>query len=172
MSLKQKLKNNELTIGSWIMMGNPMSVEVMALAGFEWLVIDIEHTSIDLETTQALITTIQSKGLKMPEKLEKILECIEDIDFILNHNDFEITQTIEDKILKPAIKMNIVRIAEQFKKLKDDFEIKILKNFKNEDLKSMSDIFGNYDLDDISVENIIKNHLPTIKATIEKIREI
>lgn len=108
----------------------------------------------------------------MPKKLEKILECIEDIDFILNHNDFEITQTIEDKILKPAIKMNIVRIAEQFKKLKDDFEIKILKNFKNEDLKSMSDIFGNYDLDDISVENIIKNHLPTIKATIEKIREI
>jgi hypothetical protein len=36
----------------------------------------------------------------------------------------------------------------------------------------MSDIFGNYDLGDISVENIIKNHLPTIKATIEKIREI
>ena len=108
----------------------------------------------------------------MPEKLEKILECIEDIDFILNHNDSEITQTIKDKILKPAINMNIIRIAEQFKKLKDDYEIEILKNFKNEDLKSMSDIFGNYDLDDISVENIIKNHLPTIKTTIEKIREI
>lgn len=108
----------------------------------------------------------------MPKKLEKILECIGDIDFILNHNDFEITQTIEDKILKSAINMNIIRIAEQFKKLEDDYEIDILKNFKNEDLKSMSDIFGNYDLDDISVENIIKNHLPTIKATIEKIREI
>ena len=51
MSLKQKLKNGELTIGSWIMIGHSMSVEVMALAGFEWLVIDIEHTSIDLETT-------------------------------------------------------------------------------------------------------------------------
>ena len=108
----------------------------------------------------------------MPEKLEKILECIGDIDFILNHDDFKITQIIEDKILKPAINMNIIRIAEQFTRLKDDYEIDILKNFKNEDLKSMSDIFGNYDLDDISVENIIKNHLPTIKATIEKIREI
>ena len=107
----------------------------------------------------------------MPEKLENILECIEDIDFILNHNDFEITQIIKDKILKPAINMNIIRIAEQFKKLKDDYEIEILKNFKNEDLKSMSDILSNYDLDDISVENIIKNHLPTIKATIEKIKE-
>ena len=108
----------------------------------------------------------------MPEKLENILECIEDIDFILNHNDFEITQTIKDKILKPAIYMNIIRIAEQFKKLKDDYEIEILKNFKNEDLKSMSDILSNYDLDDISVGNIIKNHLPAIKTTIEKIREI
>ena len=107
----------------------------------------------------------------MPEKLENILECIEDIDFILNHNDFEITQTIKDKILKPAIYMNIIRIAEQFKKLKDDYEIEILKNFKNEDLKSMSDVCNDYDLDDINVENIIKNHLPTIKATIEKIKE-
>ena len=43
MNLKQKLKNNELTIGSWIMMGNSMSVEVMALAGFDWLVVDIDE---------------------------------------------------------------------------------------------------------------------------------
>ena len=50
MSLKKKLINNEVTIGSWIMIGDPISVEVMALAGFEWLVIDIEHTSIDLQT--------------------------------------------------------------------------------------------------------------------------
>ena len=107
----------------------------------------------------------------MPEKLEKILECIEDIDFILNHNDFEITQTIEDKILKPAINMNIIRIAEQFVKLKNDYEFEILKIFKNEDLKSMSDVCNDYDLDDISVKNIIKNHLPTIKATIRKIKE-
>ena len=107
----------------------------------------------------------------MPEKLENILECIEDIDFILNHNDFEITQIIKDKILKPAINMNIIRIAEQFKKLKDDYEIEILKNFKNEDLKSMSDVCNICDLDDISVKNIINNHLPTIKATIEKIKE-
>ena len=51
----------------------------------------------------------------MPEKLENILECIEDIVFILNHNDSKITQTIKDKILKPAIYMNIIRIAEQLK---------------------------------------------------------
>ncbi len=97
----------------------------------------------------------------MHKKLEKILECIEDIDFILNGSNLKITQTIEDKILKPAIKMNIVRIAEEFENFNNDYEIDILKNFKNEDLKSMNDIYSNYDLDDTVMENIIKNHLPT-----------
>ena len=76
MSLKQKLKNNELTIGSWIMMGHPMSVEVMALAGFEWLVIDIEHTSIDLQTTENLIRTIQANKMKALVRVSKNEEVI------------------------------------------------------------------------------------------------
>ena len=71
MSLKQKLKNNELTIGSWIMMNSAMSVEVMALAGFEWLVVDIEHTSIDMETVQILITTIQVNNMKALVRVSK-----------------------------------------------------------------------------------------------------
>ena len=76
MNLKQKLKNNELTIGSWIMIGNPMSVEVMSLAGFDWLVVDIEHTAIDLSMTQMLITTIQSKGMKALVRVSKNEEVI------------------------------------------------------------------------------------------------
>ena len=76
MSLKKKLKNNELTIGSWIMIGNPMSVEVMALAGFEWLVVDIEHTSIDWTTAENLIRTIQSNGLKALVRVSKNEEVV------------------------------------------------------------------------------------------------
>lgn len=76
MSLKIKLKNNQLTIGSWIMMGTPMSVEVMALAGFEWLVIDIEHTSIDLQTAENLIRTIQANNIKALVRISKNEEVI------------------------------------------------------------------------------------------------
>ena len=76
MSLRQKLKNNELTIGSWIMMGNSMSVEVMALAGFEWLVVDIEHTSINMETVQTLITTIQANNMKALVRVSKNEEVV------------------------------------------------------------------------------------------------
>jgi 2-dehydro-3-deoxyglucarate aldolase len=76
MSLKGRLKNNELTIGSWIMMSDPMSVEVMALAGFEWLVVDIEHTSIDLQTAENLIRTIQSHGINALVRVSKNEEVI------------------------------------------------------------------------------------------------
>jgi 2-dehydro-3-deoxyglucarate aldolase len=76
MSLKNKLKSNTLTIGSWIMMGNPMSVEVMALAGFEWLVVDIEHTSTDLETTENLIRTIQANNMQALVRVSKNEEVI------------------------------------------------------------------------------------------------
>jgi len=76
MNLKQKLINNELTLGSWIMIGSPISVEVMALAGFDWLVIDIEHTSIDLKATQSLITTIQANDIKALVRVSKNEEVI------------------------------------------------------------------------------------------------
>lgn len=76
MSLKNKLKNNQLTIGSWIMIGNPIGVEVMALSGFEWLVIDIEHTSIGLDTVQALIATIQASGIKALVRVSKNEEVV------------------------------------------------------------------------------------------------
>lgn len=76
MSLKNKLKNNQLTIGSWIMIDSPISVEVMSLAGFEWLVVDIEHTSIDLKTTENLIRTIQANQMKALVRVSKNEEVV------------------------------------------------------------------------------------------------
>lgn len=74
--LKNKLKNNQLNIGSWIMMKDPIGIEVMSLAGFEWLVIDIEHTSIDLPTTENLIRTIQANNMEALVRVSKNEEVI------------------------------------------------------------------------------------------------
>ncbi len=76
MSLKNKLKNNELTIGSWITIGHPSVVDIMASAGFEWLVIDMEHTSIDLTTAHNLISTIQANNMKALVRVSKNEEVI------------------------------------------------------------------------------------------------
>jgi 2-dehydro-3-deoxyglucarate aldolase len=76
MNLKQKLKNNQLTIGSWITIAHYSVVEIMASAGFEWLVVDMEHTSISLNEAQILINTIQSKNLKALVRVSKNEEVI------------------------------------------------------------------------------------------------
>jgi len=39
------------------------------------------------------------------DRLNKIYDCIENIEFILNTNDVKITTAIEDKLIKPAIRM-------------------------------------------------------------------
>ncbi len=76
MNLKQKLKNNQLTLGSWITIGHPSVIEIMASAGFEWLVIDMEHTSIDLTMAQTLIATIQANSMKALVRVSKNEEVI------------------------------------------------------------------------------------------------
>ncbi len=76
MNLKQKLKNNQLTLGSWVTIGHPAVIDIMASAGFEWLVIDMEHTSIDLTMAHTLIATIQANGMKALVRVSKNEEVI------------------------------------------------------------------------------------------------
>ncbi|MDY0122449.1 MAG: DUF86 domain-containing protein [Sulfurimonas sp.] len=107
-------------------------------------------------------------------RLKKIYDCIEDIEFILNTNEIKITHAIEDKIIKPAIRMNIVRIAEQFAKLKDDNEFKILENFTNEDLRGISSVRNyiahDYDsTDEHIIEDVVRYNLPIFKEIIIKL---
>lgn len=76
MALKTKLKNNQLTIGSWITIPSTDVVEIMASANFEWLCIDMEHSSIDLEMAKLLILTIQANGMKALVRVPKNEEVI------------------------------------------------------------------------------------------------
>ncbi len=52
---KQKLKAGELVFGGWITLPCPAAAEVMALAGFDFLVIDTEHGAINIESVQAIL---------------------------------------------------------------------------------------------------------------------
>jgi len=63
MLLKQKIINKKLTIGSWITIGNSSVAEILANAGFDWLVIDLEHTTISLEQAGEIIRTIELAGV-------------------------------------------------------------------------------------------------------------
>jgi 2-dehydro-3-deoxyglucarate aldolase len=80
--LKRKLLENRLTVGSWVTIGHPSVVEVMARAGFDWLTVDLEHSVIDLQTTQVLVATIQAQGLvplvRVTENDPKLIQRVMD----------------------------------------------------------------------------------------------
>lgn len=61
MQLKAKLANSELTIGSWITLGHPAIAEIMAAAGFDWLVLDMEHSVMELGEAQAIIQVLDKQ---------------------------------------------------------------------------------------------------------------
>ncbi len=64
MSLKNKLTRNELTIGSWITLAHSGIAELMAkTGGFDWLVLDIEHSVIELRDAQEMIQAIDLGGI-------------------------------------------------------------------------------------------------------------
>ena len=61
MSLKTRLARHELTIGSWITLGHPSIAEIMAKAGFDWLVLDTEHSVLELSEVQAIIQILDGQ---------------------------------------------------------------------------------------------------------------
>jgi len=76
MTLKSKLRDCRLTIGSWLMMANETAADIMSQVGFEWLVVDLEHTDTDLNTCRQLISTIQGNQCQALVRVSKNEEVI------------------------------------------------------------------------------------------------
>lgn len=56
--LKNKLINNEMTLGSWLTLGSLAVTEIMAKANFDWLVVDLEHSTISIDLAGEMIRVI------------------------------------------------------------------------------------------------------------------
>ncbi len=60
---KKKLKeNSKPSIGTWLTLGNQGVAEMMANAGYEWITIDLEHSSMSLSDCLESIRTIDRSG--------------------------------------------------------------------------------------------------------------
>lgn len=60
--VKKKLQSGKFTLGSWITIGNSAVAEIFANAGFDWLVVDLEHSTISIDQTGDLIRVIELGG--------------------------------------------------------------------------------------------------------------
>ena len=110
----------------------------------------------------------------MKNRLQSILLKIEDIEFFIEQKDGKIMLALEDRILKPAIRMQIISIAEQFNKLKDENEFELLSKIDKNDLKGINAVRNfiaqDYDsVDDEILEIVLRVHIPKLKLQIVKL---
>jgi 2-dehydro-3-deoxyglucarate aldolase len=68
-NLKSKLAGTGPCVGSWIMSRDPITVEVMARAGFDWLCVDMEHAPIGVSEAAELIRAGTLAGVPMLVRL-------------------------------------------------------------------------------------------------------
>jgi 2-dehydro-3-deoxyglucarate aldolase len=62
-SIKSRISDNNIVIGSWITLAHPAIAEIMARAGFDWLTIDLEHSVITIREAEELIRIIDLCGV-------------------------------------------------------------------------------------------------------------
>ena len=60
--LKKKLAAQKPTIGGWMTLGHPAIAEIMVNAGFQWVVVDLEHSAIGIREAVDLIRIIDLAG--------------------------------------------------------------------------------------------------------------
>lgn len=81
-TLKQRLQAGEATVGSWLMLGSASAAEVLAGAGFDWLVVDLEHTATTERETEDIFRAIELKGTvplvrltsNNPDQIKRVLD--------------------------------------------------------------------------------------------------
>jgi len=60
--IKAQMRRGEPSIGSWMSMAHPSIAEILAMAGYDWIVIETEHTAIDVSEVLRLIIAIEQRG--------------------------------------------------------------------------------------------------------------
>ena len=81
--MRESLERGEVSIGSWLNLASPLSAEIMASVGYEWLVVDAEHTALGVGEVAHSLRAIQSAGATpmarpwdhSPQTLARILDA-------------------------------------------------------------------------------------------------
>ena len=60
--LKLKLKNDQPVVGTWSIISSPIVVEILALSGFDFLILDMEHGVYDQTALDACIRACEAAG--------------------------------------------------------------------------------------------------------------
>ncbi|MEO8972018.1 MAG: aldolase/citrate lyase family protein [Ktedonobacteraceae bacterium] len=65
-AVKEKLKRGEPALGAWLSLPSIPSARIMARLGFDWLVVDMEHTAHNAVLMADMVATIADAGTSAP----------------------------------------------------------------------------------------------------------
>lgn len=61
--VKRKLQAGQKTAGAWLGLASPITAEILSIAGFDWLVIDMEHGAGDYMTMLSQFQAMNGSGV-------------------------------------------------------------------------------------------------------------
>lgn len=97
------------------------------------------------------------------------------INEIVKDSGNDVQKLLQDeKVLRPAVLMHLVAIAEQISKLKDENAFEILEQFSKDDLKGIGDIrnFIAHDYEGVDlliVKSTIEQGIPSLEKAVLRI---
>ena len=104
-------------------------------------------------------------------RLQGMLHKIEDIEYFIAQKNGKIVAALTDRTLKPAIRMQLIALSEDFTRLAQEGAFKTLSHFSPSDIKGLNAVRNfiahDYDsVDDDILELVLRDHLPKIKEGI------
>jgi 2-dehydro-3-deoxyglucarate aldolase len=81
--LKNKINSGQLTLGSWITLGHPAIAEIFSNSGFDWIVVDLEHSSMSIDQAGELIRVIDLSDVaplvrltsNNPDQIKRVMDA-------------------------------------------------------------------------------------------------
>lgn len=61
-AIKDKIHGGSPSIGTWMSMAHPSIGEILAMAGYDFVVVETEHTAIDVSEVLSLLIAIEGRG--------------------------------------------------------------------------------------------------------------
>ncbi len=81
--VRKRLKAGEPSIGTWMGLPSPEAAEFVSRLGFDWLVIDAEHSAVDIRTLAQMFSAMSASGIapmvripwNSPENFKRVLDA-------------------------------------------------------------------------------------------------
>jgi 2-keto-3-deoxy-L-rhamnonate aldolase RhmA len=78
----ERVRSGEPLSAGWVSLGHPRVAEIVALAGYDFVIVDIEHTPMSLETLDDIVRAVEIRGVPVvvrvpwndPVELKRVLD--------------------------------------------------------------------------------------------------